>query len=128
MNTIINYWLWKLLKIDEIINEWLSVIPLNLPAHNFELMVIGGGGIVLSRAAVELLALPGRCRCPQADTPDDMWLGACAENLHIDIVHFPGFHQVISFLHFPEVYALKNDKNITMFHKKKQRNMLLKPS
>jgi len=55
--------------------------------------ITGGGGIVLSRAAVELLALPGRCRCPQADTPDDMWLGACAENLHIDIVHFPGFHQ-----------------------------------
>lgn len=52
----------------------------------------GGGGMVLSRPAVQLIA--GRCRCPGPDTPDDMWLGACGESLGISIVHFPGFHQV----------------------------------
>lgn len=55
--------------------------------------ITGGGGLVLSSSAVRLLASPGKCRCPQADTPDDMWLGACSENLGITIAHFPGFHQ-----------------------------------
>jgi len=55
--------------------------------------ITGGGGIVLSRSAVRLLASPGKCRCPQADTPDDMWLGACSENLGISMAHFAGFHQ-----------------------------------
>lgn len=58
-------------------------------------MDAGGGGIVLSGSAVRLLASPGKCRCPQADSPDDMWLGACSENLGIAIAHFAGFHQVM---------------------------------
>ena len=55
--------------------------------------------MVLSRPAVQLISGSNSCKCPRPDTPDDMWLGACAESLGIPIVHFPGFHQV-SFLFF----------------------------
>ncbi len=54
----------------------------------------GGGGMVLSRAALALIAGNPNGRCPQADTPDDMWLGSFAETLGVSIVHFSGFHQV----------------------------------
>ena len=72
----------------------------------------GGGGMVLSRTALQLIAGSNSCGCPRPDTPDDMWLGACAESLRISIVHFHGFHQVGSsslslsfsfFLPFPSV-------------------------
>ncbi|KAI9553575.1 hypothetical protein GHT06_021495 [Daphnia sinensis] len=60
--------------------------------HNYGYdYITGGGGMVLSRTALRLIA--GNCRCPAPDTPDDMWLGACSESLAISIVHFSGFHQ-----------------------------------
>lgn len=48
--------------------------------------------MVLSGPALRLMA--ARCQCPRPDTPDDMWLGACAEHAGVAIVHFAGFHQV----------------------------------
>lgn len=50
--------------------------------------------MVLSRVALALIAGNPNGRCPQADTPDDMWLGSFAETLGVSIVHFSGFHQV----------------------------------
>jgi UDP-glucose:O-linked fucose beta-1,3-glucosyltransferase len=64
------------------------------PTQSFLFWPIGGGGMVLSRAAVQLMARSLSCRCPQADTPDDMWIGACASYLNIAIIHVSGFHQV----------------------------------
>jgi len=46
--------------------------------------ITGGGGIILNRQAVELLA---RCPCPQASTPDDMHLGMCARRADMPTVH-----------------------------------------
>ena len=55
--------------------------------------------MILSRASVELISAASlngnsQCNCPSASTPDDMWLGACAQSLNIPTVHFSGFHQV----------------------------------
>ena len=50
--------------------------------------------MVLSRAAVKQMAHSVSCRCPRADTADDMWIGACASYLNIAIIHVSGFHQV----------------------------------
>ena len=33
------------------------------------------------------------CKCPSADTPDDMHLGACMASMGIPLVHSPRFHQ-----------------------------------
>nr|CAH0102695.1 unnamed protein product [Daphnia galeata] len=81
--------------------------------HNYGYdYITGGGGMVLSRPAVQLIA--GRCRCPGPDTPDDMWLGACSESLGILVVHFPGFHQAR-----PDDYPLKllETQFVVSFHK-----------
>ncbi|XP_077962681.1 beta-1,3-glucosyltransferase isoform X1 [Gasterosteus aculeatus] len=52
----------------------------------------GGAGMVLSRAAVSLLASSG-CRCHDDDAPDDMVLGRCLTSLGVPITHSPLFHQ-----------------------------------
>ncbi|EFX70449.1 hypothetical protein DAPPUDRAFT_61357, partial [Daphnia pulex] len=81
--------------------------------HNYGYdYITGGGGMVLSRPAVQLIA--GRCRCPGPDTPDDMWLGACGESLGISIVHFPGFHQARPDDYPPE---LLQTQFVVSFHK-----------
>ena len=54
----------------------------------------GGGGIVFSKEAVKLLVESPYCKCPADDTPDDMYLGICMQQLQIPIVHAPQFHQV----------------------------------
>ncbi|XP_037090825.1 beta-1,3-glucosyltransferase-like [Pollicipes pollicipes] len=53
--------------------------------------ITGGGGMVLSVEAVRRLS--ASCRCPTADTPDDMQLGLCAAAASITLVHSPRFHQ-----------------------------------
>lgn len=55
--------------------------------------ITGGGGMVLSRAAVEAIITSGQCSCPRIDSPDDMILGMCLQNLNIPITHSPFFHQ-----------------------------------
>ncbi|XP_029304718.1 beta-1,3-glucosyltransferase isoform X3 [Cottoperca gobio] len=52
----------------------------------------GGGGMVLSRAAVSRL-VSGGCRCYSDDAPDDMVLGRCFTSLGVPITHSPLFHQ-----------------------------------
>lgn len=53
----------------------------------------GGGGMVLNRAAVELLSKD--CKCPSIDYPDDMFIiGLCLSKLRIPILHSSLFHQV----------------------------------
>ncbi|XP_068572135.1 beta-1,3-glucosyltransferase [Cebidichthys violaceus] len=52
----------------------------------------GGGGMVLSRAAVSMLLSSG-CRCYSDDAPDDMVLGRCFTSLGVPITHSPLFHQ-----------------------------------
>ncbi|XP_034405933.1 beta-1,3-glucosyltransferase isoform X2 [Cyclopterus lumpus] len=52
----------------------------------------GGGGMVLSRAAVSRLVSSG-CRCYSDDAPDDMVLGRCFTSLGVPITHSPLFHQ-----------------------------------
>ncbi|KAK5858598.1 hypothetical protein PBY51_002727 [Eleginops maclovinus] len=52
----------------------------------------GGGGMVLSRAAVSRLVSSG-CGCYSDDAPDDMVLGRCFTSLDVPITHSPLFHQ-----------------------------------
>ncbi|XP_035523071.1 beta-1,3-glucosyltransferase [Morone saxatilis] len=52
----------------------------------------GGGGIVLSRAAVSRLVSSG-CSCYSDEAPDDMVLGRCFTSLGVPITHSPLFHQ-----------------------------------
>ncbi|XP_064459319.1 beta-1,3-glucosyltransferase-like [Ornithodoros turicata] len=52
----------------------------------------GGSGIVFSMAAVRAL-VKAQCTCPSNDSPDDMMLGICLQELGIPIVHSPLFHQ-----------------------------------
>jgi len=51
-----------------------------------------GGGMAMNRAALhELLAAD--CTGPELTTPDDMWVGLCADRLQIPLIHLAGFHQ-----------------------------------
>ncbi|KAM6984644.1 beta-1,3-glucosyltransferase [Aplochiton taeniatus] len=52
----------------------------------------GGGGMVLSRAAVSKLLSSG-CGCHSDDSPDDMVLGMCLTWLGVPVTHNPLFHQ-----------------------------------
>ncbi|KAM9332067.1 beta-1,3-glucosyltransferase-like [Pholidichthys leucotaenia] len=52
----------------------------------------GGGGMVLSRAAVSRLLSSG-CSCYSDDAPDDMVLGRCFTSIGVPITHSPLFHQ-----------------------------------
>ncbi|XP_063059689.1 beta-1,3-glucosyltransferase-like [Engraulis encrasicolus] len=75
--------------------------------------ITGGGGMVLSRAAVHRV-LSGGCRCYSDDAPDDMVLGMCLSSLHIPVTHSPLFHQAR-----PDDYPkqfLAREKHIS-FHK-----------
>ncbi|KAL5477253.1 hypothetical protein EMCRGX_G024022 [Ephydatia muelleri] len=54
--------------------------------------VTGGGGMVLSRAAVSSLVEVGY-QCPHDSYPDDMFLGTVAKQLGMYIVHSTAFHQ-----------------------------------
>ncbi|GAB6030051.1 beta 1,3-galactosyltransferase-like [Chamberlinius hualienensis] len=53
----------------------------------------GGAGMVFSMTAVKHIVESGSCKCPTADTPDDMYLGICLQKLKIPIIHSPYFHQ-----------------------------------
>ncbi|XP_076024827.1 beta-1,3-glucosyltransferase [Genypterus blacodes] len=52
----------------------------------------GGGGMVLSRAAVSTLVSSG-CSCYSDDAPDDMVVGMCLTSLGVPVTHSPLFHQ-----------------------------------
>ncbi|XP_065890244.1 beta-1,3-glucosyltransferase-like [Dysidea avara] len=54
--------------------------------------ITGGGGMVLSRSAVDRIISRGRT-CPRDDYPDDMFLGTTAKALDIDVVSSNLFHQ-----------------------------------
>ena len=50
--------------------------------------------MVLSHRAVELL-LTSDCQCMSVDSPDDMWLGICANYwMGQHVLHTNSFHQV----------------------------------
>lgn len=49
--------------------------------------------MVLSRGGIKALLKSG-CRCWQNDSPDDMWLGHCFNNINIPVTHSTAFHQV----------------------------------
>ncbi|XP_076397289.1 beta-1,3-glucosyltransferase isoform X2 [Megachile rotundata] len=54
----------------------------------------GGAGIVLSAPLVHQITHSGRCSCPSATTPDDMYLfGICLVQIGVKTVHSPLFHQ-----------------------------------
>ncbi|XP_062393033.1 beta-1,3-glucosyltransferase-like isoform X2 [Sardina pilchardus] len=75
--------------------------------------ITGGGGMVLSRAAVRRI-LSGGCRCYSDDAPDDMVLGMCLSSLRVPVTHSPLFHQAR-----PDDYPKKflaREKHIS-FHK-----------
>ncbi|XP_065347192.1 beta-1,3-glucosyltransferase [Cloeon dipterum] len=78
----------------------------------------GGGGMVINRAAVKLLAK--ECRCPADNFPDDMYImGICLSKASIPLVHSSLFHQAR-----PDDYAqeyLAMQKPIS-FHKHWQVN------
>lgn len=55
-----------------------------------------GGGVVLDRAAVQLVVQcidSGRCSCPPDGTADDMLLGLWAQEVQVPLLHSRGFHQ-----------------------------------
>jgi len=53
--------------------------------------ITGGGGMLFHRKAV--LRIISECHCPHPHTYDDMWLGRCATQLQIPMIHHTGFHQ-----------------------------------
>ncbi|XP_052829112.1 beta-1,3-glucosyltransferase [Octopus bimaculoides] len=55
--------------------------------------ITGGGGMVFSRAAVQFMVSSNLCSCPRDDSPDDMILGICLQNLNIPVIHSSLFHQ-----------------------------------
>ncbi|XP_066157350.1 beta-1,3-glucosyltransferase [Euwallacea fornicatus] len=72
----------------------------------------GGAGIIINRAALKILT--SKCVCPRDDSPDDMVLGSCAEDLGITLVHVSQMHQAR-----PEDYAPGRlaTKDAITFHK-----------
>lgn len=70
-------------------------------SHGYNYLT-GGGGMVLSRALLQQLTLPGKCECPSLSSPDDMFLGLCIAKMGFEVTHSPLFHQVIHtyFTHF----------------------------
>ncbi|KFD53655.1 hypothetical protein M514_05571 [Trichuris suis] len=50
-----------------------------------------GGGSVFSTSAIRNFV--SACKCPQDDSPDDMFLGSCASMANVDLVHSSQFHQ-----------------------------------
>lgn len=68
--------------------------------------ITGGGGMVFSREAVKQLR---SCKCPSADSPDDMILGICLKKFNIPIIHSKLFHQArpmdyaIDYHHHPPI-------------------------
>lgn len=50
--------------------------------------------MVLSRALLQQLTLPGKCECPSLSSPDDMFLGLCIAKMGFEVTHSPLFHQV----------------------------------
>nr|CAB3224849.1 beta-1,3-glucosyltransferase-like [Phallusia mammillata] len=76
--------------------------------------ITGGGGMVMSRAAVRAWKNKG-CHCPAIDSPDDMFLGQCFSLVvGVPVTHSPLFHQAR-----PDDYAdgyLGNQEPIS-FHK-----------
>ncbi|KAM9729116.1 beta-1,3-glucosyltransferase isoform 1-T1 [Menidia menidia] len=75
--------------------------------------ITGGGGMVLSRAAVSRL-LSSSCSCYSHDAPDDMVLGRCFTSLGVPLTHSPLFHQAQ-----PDDYSerLKSLRPGISFHK-----------
>ncbi|KAG7208990.1 hypothetical protein KM043_015157 [Ampulex compressa] len=54
----------------------------------------GGAGIVLSAPLVHQLIQPGVCKCPLANSPDDMYLfGMCLSRIGVQPTHSSMFHQ-----------------------------------
>ncbi|RUS72332.1 hypothetical protein EGW08_019911 [Elysia chlorotica] len=53
--------------------------------------ITGGGGMVFSQRARDLLA--DRCKCYSDDAPDDMTLGMCLKSIGIPATHSRFFHQ-----------------------------------
>ncbi|XP_034189037.1 beta-1,3-glucosyltransferase [Osmia lignaria lignaria] len=54
----------------------------------------GGAGVVLSAPLVHEMIQSGKCRCPSATTPDDMYLfGICLAQIGANPIHSSLFHQ-----------------------------------
>lgn len=72
----------------------------------------GGSSMIFNRQAIQQII--SNCRCPSADTPDDMFIGMCLKRLEIPLIHLSELHQAQ-----PSAYAkdwLKHQKSIS-FHK-----------
>ena len=55
--------------------------------------ITGGGGMIMSRAAVEAWVTKG-CKCHSNESPDDMILGQCfSYQVKVPVTHSPRFHQ-----------------------------------
>ena len=81
-------------------------------SHGYD-YITGGGGMIFSKKIVEKIVTKKSCKCKQADTPDDMHLGACVTNLGLSVVHSSKFHQAR-----PEDYSLDYLKEDPIsFHK-----------
>ncbi|XP_031828929.1 beta-1,3-glucosyltransferase isoform X2 [Nomia melanderi] len=62
-------------------------------SHGYEYLT-GGAGLVLSKPLVHEMVQAGRCDCPSATTPDDMYLfGICLTRIGVQPVHSQLFHQ-----------------------------------
>lgn len=83
----------------------------------------GGAGMIFSRAAVSKLrpVVDGGgahrvCRCPKADSPDDMHIGSCLANAGIPLTHVRGLHQARPDDYAPARVAM-SDQPVISFHK-----------
>ena len=62
-----------------------------LPEGGYDFITLGGG-MAFNRSGLRAL-LAHDPDGPAVDTPDDMWVGRCLQQMGIAVVHHPGFHQ-----------------------------------
>jgi len=93
-------------RILDIVKQFNSSLPLaigerygyNLQKDSGYNYLTGGGGVILSRAAIMKYSKK-ICPCPSPKTPDDMYLfGVCFKRMDIQMVHTPLIHQVRGYL------------------------------
>ncbi|CAF1251146.1 unnamed protein product [Didymodactylos carnosus] len=71
-----------------------------------------GSGMIFNRQAVKLII--EKCSCPEANTPDDMYIGICLQQLTIPLIHIKELHQAQTIAYSSD--WLKHQKPIS-FHK-----------
>ncbi|XP_069136485.1 beta-1,3-glucosyltransferase-like [Argopecten irradians] len=76
--------------------------------------ITGGGGMVFSKEAIDVLVLTHRADCPSNDAPDDMILGRTFKAVGLPLVHSPYFHQARPVDYSPEFLSART---AISFHK-----------